>query len=481
MKEVNTLIIGSGFAGLCMGIQMKLAGRHDFLIVEKAETLGGTWRENTYPGAECDIPSALYSYSFEHNADWQFIWSGQEQILKYQQDTAEKYGLLEHLEFSKKVARANYDEGYWLVSCESGAAYRCQHLVSAVGQLHHVSIPKFGGAESFIGQQFHSAGWDHSVDLKDKKIAVIGNAASAVQFVPEIAKIASSVTVYQRSPNWILPKVDRGYSSWEQKLSARLPLLANLNRGLIWAFGEWIVFPAIKGRAWARALVKKLCLRNMYKHIKDEALQAKLTPEYPIGAKRILFSDQYYNALSKEHVHLDVSGIKRITANGIQNRAGDLQEADIIIYGTGFRTNPFLADIDIRGLNDLDIRDHWSQGAHAYLGVATHGFPNLHILYGPNTNLGHSSIIMMIEAQVRYVLRAMDHLDSSGKKALEIKFEIENEFNQRLQAELASLAFSQIDKSWYIDRGRVTNNWSKSSRSYLNELRRLDFQHFNLY
>lgn len=480
MKEINTLIIGSGFGGLCMGIQMKLAGRHDFLILEKAEALGGTWRDNIYPGAECDIPSALYSYSFEHNAEWEFVWSGQAQILKYQQDTAKKYGLDEHLKFSENVVRAVYEDAHWIVSSDSGATFRCQHLVSAVGQLHHISTPVFDGVETFQGSQFHSAEWDQSVNLNGKTIAVIGNAASAVQFIPKIAKQASKLIVYQRSPNWILPKVDRGYSNWQKNIFARIPMLSKLHRGAIWAFGEYIVFPAIKRRKLATSLVKSLCLWNMRRYIKDQALRDKLTPDYPIGAKRVLFSDDYFRALNLDNVSLELSAIAKITENGIVKQSGELQKVDVIIYGTGFKTNPFLAGIEMRGLNQRKLSDHWSQGAHAYLGVATHGFPNLHILYGPNTNLGHSSIIMMLEAQVRYVLRAMNYLDSSNKHALEVKPEVEDEFNQRLQADLGDLAFSQIDNSWYIDNGRITNNWSHGSRSYLKDLAKLDFENFNL-
>jgi len=233
VQTVKTVIVGSGFGGLCMGIKLKLAAEDDFVILEKADDLGGTWRENTYPGAECDIPSALYSYSFEHNAEWQFKWSGQAQILKYQHDTAAKYGLDKHLQFHQEVISLEFNESNqrWLVCTASGDRFQAQHVVCAIGQLHKLSTPKITNAEQFKGDMFHSANWDHSVTLKGKKIAVIGTAASAVQFIPEIAKVAEHLVVYQRSPNWVLAKVDRPYAKWEQAMSARFPFVAKFYHG----------------------------------------------------------------------------------------------------------------------------------------------------------------------------------------------------------------------------------------------------------
>ncbi len=461
-----------------MGIKLKQADDHDFLILEKAGDLGGTWRENTYPGAECDVPSALYSYSFEHNSEWQFKWSGQQQILKYQHDTASKYGLEDHIEYQREVSALSYDQEqqHWLVETANGEQYRAQHIVCAIGQLHKPATPAFENAESFDGPVFHSAEWDHSIDLTGKRVAVIGNAASAVQFIPEVAKVAEHLTVYQRSPNWILPKVDRPYADWEQRISAKYPWVAKVYRRFIWALGEYGILPAIKGNPVSRYLVKRECLKNLNAHVQDPALKAKLTPEYPLGAKRVLFSDHYYPALARDNVSLNTDQVASFNSSGIVDGAGKREDFDVVIYGTGFQTNPFLADVKVEGRDQLNIRDAWKDGAHAYLGVSTHGFPNLHLLYGPNTNLGHTSIIIMLEAQADYVIQTMSHLDKESLRSCEVKQDVEQRFNDELQSRLERMAFSRIEQSWYKDGNRVTNNWAGGTREYTKRLKTLRAQ-----
>ncbi len=463
-----------------MGIKLKQAGDQDFLILEKAGDLGGTWRENTYPGAECDIPSALYSYSFEHNSEWQFKWSGQKQILKYQHDTASKYGLENHLEYQREVSALRYDQDQknWLVETSEGENYLAQHIVCAIGQLHKPATPVFESAELFEGAVFHSAEWDHGVDLTGKRNAVIGNAASAVQFIPEVAKVAQRLTIYQRSPNWILPKVDRPYADWEQKVSAKYPWVAKIYRRCIWALGEYGVLPAIKGNRISRFLVKRACQKNLNTHVQDLDLRAKLTPNYPLGAKRVLFSDHYYPALARDNVTLNTDQVAEFSSSGIIDGAGRHEEVDVIIYGTGFQTNPFLADIKVIGRNQLSIREAWKDGAQAYLGVSTHGFPNLHFLYGPNTNLGHSSIIIMLEAQADYVIQAMSHLEKKALKSCEVKQAVERRFNEELQSRLERMAFSKIEQSWYKDGNKVTNNWAGGTREYTKRLKTLNAESY---
>lgn len=463
-----------------MGIKLKQAGDHDFLILEKADDLGGTWRENTYPGAECDIPSALYSYSFEHNSEWQFKWSGQQQILKYQHDTANKYGLEEHLKYRHEVSALTYDEDekQWIVETSKAEKYRAQHIVCAIGQLHKPATPAFENAESFKGPVFHSAEWDHDVDLAGKRLAVIGNAASAVQFIPEVAKIAKQLTIYQRSPNWILPKVDRPYADWEQRVSAKYPWVAKVYRRCIWALGEYGVLPAIKGNPISRYFVKRACLKNLNSHVQDPALKVKLTPDYPVGAKRVLFSDHYYPALARDNVSLNSDQVASFSPTGIVDGSGNSEDVDVIIYGTGFQTNPFLADIKVIGRDQINIRDAWKDGAQAYLGVSTHGFPNLHLLYGPNTNLGHSSIIIMLEAQADFVLQAMAHIDQGSFKSCEVKHLVEQRFNEEIQSRLERMAFSKIEQSWYKDGNKVTNNWAGGTREYTKRLKTLNTESY---
>lgn len=476
LETIKVIIIGSGFGGLCMGIKLKQAGINNFLILEKADDLGGTWRENTYPGAECDIPSALYSYSFAHSAAWQSKWSGQKQIHQYQHDTASQFGINDHIVYQQRVTGATFNDTTqrWLVTTQSGKQYDAQHVICAVGQLHHPSIPSFENAELFAGPQFHAAKWDHSVDLTGKSVAVIGNAASAVQFIPEVAKQARQVTVFQRSPNWILPKIDRPYSRWEQRLSAKLPFLTKAYRWVLWAIGEYGMFPAINGNRVNRFFVRAMCKRNLNRHIKDADLRAKLTPTYPIGAKRVLFSDHYYPALSRDNVSVNTIAVKGFDEHGVIDLEGTKMPVDVVIYGTGFKTNPFLADIDVWGKQLMPLRDTWKDGAHAYLGVSVPDFPNLHLLYGPNTNLGHTSIIIMLEAQSDYILSLIKHMDETAGLSCEVKQDVELEFNQELQSRLATMAFSKIENSWYKDGNKVTNNWVGGTKEYVRRMRDVD-------
>ena len=460
-----------------MGIKLKLAGIDDFVILEKASGLGGTWRDNTYPGAECDIPSALYSYSFEHNDKWEYKWSDQRQILKYQHDTAQKYGLNEHIEFGQELAKAQFDqsENHWLIETRAGRQLCARHLVTAVGQLHHPAIPNIVNEDSYRGKRFHSAQWDHSVDLRGKRVAVIGNAASAVQFIPEIAEQVAQLTIFQRSPNWMLPKVDRPYAAWEQRLSRKLPWLAQVYRFSIWALGEWVMLPAIRGQRLARWAVTKACLRNLHKAIEDPALRKHLTPDYPVGAKRILFCETYYPALARANVSLELNGIDRFTETGLRTDDGKQLDFDVVIYGTGFQTNPFLASIQITGCDGQLLSEAWCEGAQAYLGVSTHGFPNMHMMYGPNTNLGHSSIIIMIEAQASYVVQAIVGLQRNQYATMNVKQSIEQSYNIELQQRLAGLAFDMVEASWYKDGDKITNNWAGSTREYVRRLKQIDW------
>ena len=464
--RIKTLIIGTGFGGLCMGVKLKGMGDNDFIMVETAESLGGTWRENTYPGAECDIPSALYSFSFAQNPTWEFKWAKQPQILAYQHKVADDYGLRAHMRFNQRVQNCTYNEmaKRWRVETEQGEVYDCQFLITAVGQLHHPNTPKFEGAESFKGDSFHSARWNHNIDLAGKRVGVIGNAASAVQFVPKIAKTADHITVYQRSANWVIDKGDRPYTRLEKWIAKRFPALANVYRLGLWSQCEYVVWPVIKGAKLRAAIMRFKNRLDMGKHIKDEELQKALTPTYPIGAKRILFSDKYYAALARETVELVLGAPKKITETGIIDSNNLSRNHDVIIYSTGFFTNPFLKSIEVRGVGGKTIREKWANGAYAYFGVSTSGFPNMFMLYGPNTNTGHTSIIFKLECQTNYVAQLMAHAEGAGPIA--VKEDVEQDFNTEMQTRLSELAWNAVENSWYKDGTRLTNNWPGSSREY---------------
>ena len=483
-EKVNTkiVIVGSGFGGLCIAIKLKKAGIHDFVVLEKEKSLGGTWRDNTYPGAECDIPSALYSYSFEHNSDWEFKWSGQAQILQYQQQTSQKYGLGQHIKYCQAVISAKYSQegAYWLTETSAGQIYQSQYFISAVGQLNIPSTPYFNGAETFQGAQFHSSRWNHGVDLSEKRVAVIGNAASAVQFIPEVAKTAKYLCVYQRSANWVLPKLDRAYTKWEQKISDKVPLITKFYRFMIWAMGEYGVFGAIKGNRFLQWSYTRMGLRYLKEKIKDPSMRKVLTPTYQIGAKRILFSDHYYDALARSNVELKHQALDHINEAGIVESDQKKVEFDVIIYATGFQTNPFLAEIDVEGKSGNKLHNHWSKGAFAYKGIMTHGFPNLFMLFGPNTNLGHTSIIIMLEAQADFIVEKIQSLQCKDKVSCEVKKQVEDVYNEQLQAQLSKLAFSKVDNSWYMDNHRITNNWAGGTREYQRLLKQVNWADYHL-
>lgn len=466
ITRVKTLIIGTGFGGICMGVKLKGAGDDEFIMLEAAGSLGGTWRDNSYPGAECDIPSALYSFSFAQNPTWDFKWAKQPQILAYQNKVADDYGLRTHMRFGQRVESCVYDgvDKRWRVETASGQVYDCAFVITAVGQLHHPNTPKIEGADTFKGKAFHSAKWDHNINLAGKRIGVIGNAASAVQFIPEIADIAGQVTVYQRSANWVIDKGDRPYTRLEKWIAKRLPPLANLYRFSLWSLGEYVVWPVIKGARLRAAALRFKNRLDMKAHIKDKKLQDALTPLYPVGAKRILFSDKYYAALARETVELVIGAPAKINAAGITDSHGVMRGHDVIIYGTGFHTNPFLKSIEVTGVGGQSLKEKWKDGAYAYMGISAAGFPNMFMLYGPNTNTGHTSIIFKLECQTDYVLQLIEQAQRVGPLA--VRADVEKNFNDEMQTRLARLAWNEVENSWYKDGTRLTNNWPGSSAEY---------------
>lgn len=479
---LSVLIVGTGFSGLCLGMKLKEQGRDDFLLLEKAASLGGTWRENTYPGAECDVASALYSYSFSHNPDWDYRWSEQPQILAYLKGNAEQSGVAAHMRFNQEVARLDWDAdaALWHVETRDGTRYRARTAVSAVGQLHHPHIPDYEGHDGFAGPQFHSARWDHAVALAGKRVAVIGNAASALQFIPQIAPEVAHLSVYQRSANWVMPKNDQPYSARQQARRRRFPFLAKIDRFKVWLRGEAILWPMMRGKKWAQKLGEKAHRQYLEETIADPELRAKLTPDYPIGAKRILFTDDYFEALARPNVDVVTTRVARITPAGIVREDGAEEAVDAIIYGTGFRSNPFLHPMQVTGREGQTLRAAWADGAQAYLGLTVSGFPNFFMMYGPNTNLGHNSIIVMIEAQTRYILDALARLERGDARAVDLKPEALARYNETLQARLKEMVWSAVGASWYLDHGRSTNNWAGRTTEYIRRTKCVDWDDYAL-
>lgn len=474
-ERFETIIIGTGFAGLGLGAKLKEAGQADFVLLEKADAIGGTWRENTYPGAECDVPSALYSYSFAPNPTWEFKWAKQKQILQYINDFADDYGLRPNIRHGAHVVRAEFVDGEWSVTLADGKQMQCRYLVSGIGQLHHPSTPDFEGMDDYQGPAFHTARWDHSVDLKGKGVACVGNAASAIQLIPEVAKVARKLTVYHRSPNWIIDKGDRPYSSLEKWVGKTFPAFSKLYRASIWAKGEYGLWPAIQGKKMQAAVLRSQHEKQLKTHFpNDPEMRDKLTPDYPMGARRVLLSDKYIEALARENVEVVFEPIEQFTKSGTV-AGGVERDHDVVAFATGFITNPFLMEIAVTGEAGLTLKERWADGAEAYLGVMTAGFPNLFILYGPNTNTGHTSIVYKLEQQFEMVMQLMA---KSEHGVVAVKPEAETTYNQEVQGRLRNTAWDKVDASWYKDGDKITNNWPGSSKEFKQRLTHPIFEHF---
>ncbi|MEU8358803.1 NAD(P)/FAD-dependent oxidoreductase [Nonomuraea sp. NPDC048882] len=475
MGEPGLVIVGSGFAGICMAVKLKEAGYHDFVILEKAAELGGTWRDNTYPGCACDVPSHMYSYSYELNPDWSRMFAPREEIQDYLRACAAKYGITPHLRFGKDVVALEYDDGRrgWTVTTQDGEVLRTNAVVSGIGALHIPKFPEIVGRESFTGPAFHSAEWDHSADLTGKRVAVVGTGASAVQFVPQLAPDARHLTVFQRTPPWIHPKPDFAFSPAARRL-LRLPGAARTLRGGIY----WALESRALGFAVDPRLMKgheRLALRHLEAQVPDPVLRRALTPDYVIGCKRILVSSDYYPALTRPNVSLVTDAITEIRPRSIVDAAGVEHEADAIVYGTGFKVVDALTDRHITGRDGLSVQDAWKGGVEAYHGITAAGFPNLFFLLGPNTGLGHTSVVFMIESQVRYVIECLRLLSRTGARALDVRPQAQRRYNDRLRARLDPLVWSAGGcRSWYLDEHGVNRTlWPGFTFEYWARTRRV--------
>jgi cation diffusion facilitator CzcD-associated flavoprotein CzcO len=423
-------VIGAGAGGIAVGVKLKRAG-YDFTIYEKSDGVGGTWRDNTYPGAACDVPSHLYSFSFELNPWWSRTYASQPEILAYLERCADQYGLRTHLRTGVAIDEARWDEGEscWRLLASTGEEFSADVLVSALGMLNVPTVPDIPGADSFRGRAFHSSRWDHAKSLAGERVASIGTGASAVQYVPAIAPDVEHLTVFQRSPIWITPRLDRPYTPQEQRRFARIPFAARRERWKIWWTYERANFKTDSDQTVGQTALARSYLERK---IADPELRAKLTPDFPVGCKRPLISREWFPALTRPNVRLVTEAITEITPDGIRTADGEEHEVDTIIYGTGFRASEYLTALDIYGTNGRRLLDDWRGGAEAYLGLTVSGYPNLFLLYGPNTN-GVNSILFMHEAQVHYVMGALRRMTRRNIAALDVRRSVMDRYNGRIQ------------------------------------------------
>jgi cation diffusion facilitator CzcD-associated flavoprotein CzcO len=443
---IDTAIIGAGFAGICAAIHLRKAGR-SFVVLEKSDGIGGTWRDNTYPGCACDVPSHLYSFSFAPNPRWTRMYAPQPEILDYLERITDEYQLRPHMRFGCELTSAKWDGAAWQLTLANGEKLAARWLVLGVGALSRPAYPEIPGLERFGGKVFHSARWDHSYDFGGKTVAVVGTGASAIQFVPQIVPRVGKLHVFQRTPPWVLPRPDRGIKPLERRLFASAPLLQKLYRYLIYWTSELRVCGfAIDPRLMK--LVARLGRSHLSHQVRDPELREKLTPKYLPGCKRILMANDYYPALAQPNVEVVTDSIREITATGVVTCDGKERAIDAILCGTGFRVTDLITPMKVIGRDGVDLNDAWRDGAEAHLGTTVTGFPNMFVLAGPNTGLGHSSMVFMIESQTRYLL---DCMRVAGDRTAEVRAEAQAAFNRKLQPRLDGTVWSSGCRSWYLD------------------------------
>jgi cation diffusion facilitator CzcD-associated flavoprotein CzcO len=469
-SKPSVAVFGAGLGGLCVGIRLKEAGFGDLRIFEKATKVGGTWRDNTYPGCCCDIQVALYQFSFAPSLNWSHLFPRHDEVQKYTEDLADNFGLRPHLQLGEEAKSATWDDHrkLWNITSSSGKTYQANAIVAALGQLNRPLLPEIDGRDSFAGPAFHSARWDHSVKLAGKRVAVIGSAASAVQIIPEIAKEVKHLTVFQRTPNWVVPRLDRPITDEEKALVMTAPHVAMMNRDLLYQNADYLTWQAFSWTKPGRDAFTRVALNHLLTQVPDEQLRKKLTPDYPIGCKRVLITDDFYPALLQSNVSLETDAIARITPQGVETKGGAKIDVDVIVYATGFETTGWHWSVDVVGKEGKHLRDVWSNSPEAYLGITTAQFPNLFILYGPNTNLGHNSITFMLERQADYVVKALSAMHARNIAAMEVKQAAQDNFQRDLQAALSKTTWADPHcHSWYKNsKGHITQNWSSHTRDY---------------
>jgi cation diffusion facilitator CzcD-associated flavoprotein CzcO len=465
--KAKFIIIGSGFSGLIAAVRLQQIGENDILILERAGEVGGVWRDNRYPGCACDVESHLYSLSFAQNPDWSHRFAEQPEIYHYLQNCYEQFGLIESIRFHHEVQKMvwNDEEGIWYIQTNDGE-YRARIVVGAFGALSDPSIPKLHGIEKFKGQAFHSAQWPETLELTGRKVAVIGTGASAIQFIPEIQPEVKQLYVFQRTPAWVIPRLDGPISETMKKMYRYVPFLQRANRMKIYTQREFMVL-GFKYPNFMKK-IKEEALAHMHSAVSDNELRRKLTPGYEIGCKRILLSNTYYPSLAQPNVEVNTNGIAEVVEEGIIDQEGHFIEVDTLIYGTGFKvTNAPLAEY-IYGKTGLTLAQAWNGSPKAYMGIIVEGFPNLFIMQGPNTGLGHSSVLFMMEAQALHMQKAVKYIRSKRMDIIEPKLEAQHSFVEQTARELKGTVWETGGcTSWYMDEtGRNSSIWPSYTFSY---------------
>ncbi len=468
-------VVGGGFGGVGAAAMLKRAGYEDVTVFERGERLGGVWHHNTYPGAACDIPSHLYEFSFAPNPHWSRRYAPQAEIQAYLEEIASRYGVRDRIRTGTEVLGARWDEARdaWVLETTAGP-HEANVLVTACGQLSVPTVPPIPGLDSFAGPAFHTARWRHDVDLAGKRVAVVGTGCSAIQVVPAIQPIVDQVDVYQRSPGWTLPKMDFPYSERTQRLFARFPILQRLDRAAIFYFQELAAAGMTKHR-WLLPAFRAISRRRINQAISDPDLRRKVTPIDEIGCKRIMLTDEWYPTLTKPNVELIADRIDEVTPAGIRTQGGGQRPADVLVLATGFATHGFVAPMEIAGAGGRRLSEAWAEVPRAYLGLSVPDFPNMFLLYGPNTNGGSGSVVNTIEAGVNHVIAALRELDRAEARRIEVSRAAAERFDRELRAALAGTVWHSGCTNWYVDEnGNDPNQWPWLWTTYRRRAERLE-------
>ncbi|MES3041410.1 MAG: NAD(P)/FAD-dependent oxidoreductase [Pseudomonadota bacterium] len=478
----EVLIIGAGFGGLGTAIRLRQQGISDIVILERADEVGGTWRDNTYPGAACDIPSNLYSYSFAPNPNWSRAYSGSSEILGYACHLADSNDLRPLIRFGRTVSEAAFDEtaGHWVVTTSDGESFRGRSLVMASGGLANPSLPKIPGIDTFEGKRIHSARWDHSYDLKGKRVAVIGTGASAIQIIPELVKVADKVTVFQRTPGWVMPRMDYRSPEWSKALFRAVPATQSLlRRALFWGH-ESMAFSFIWSTPMTR-VVERISAAFLKQQVSDPWMRRQLTPDFRIGCKRVLMSSEYYPALQKPNCKLITWPIATISPKGIRTAEGIEHQVDCIVFATGFEVSKAGTPFTIRGIQGRVLAEEWARGAQAYKSVNVSGYPNLSFILGPNSGPGHNSALVYMESQIGYIVETIKILREKKLRLLDVKPEVQAQYNRAIQKRLARTNWNSGCKSWYLtEDGFNATMYPGFATQYAQQMGTLKLSDFNV-
>ncbi len=473
-KPLSVGIIGAGPGGLALGIFLRKNGFDDFTIFDREDGVGGTWRINTYPGLACDVKSHLYSYSFDLNAHWSHLWSAQPEILEYFERCAQRYQLDRHLKLRTEIASASWDAETrtWQLTSTTGESYTFDVVVSAVGLFTQPVLPDLVEEEPFTGTLMHTARWDHSVDLADARVAVLGTGSTAAQLIPEVAKVAKKVYSVQRSPTWILPKPDRPYTDREKWLFAHVPFAKKIYRTRLWLRSESNIGVIENGSDKTQEF-RDIALRTLESAVPDEELRRSLTPEHPFGCKRLVFATDYLQTLTQPHVEVVSSPAKALRSRALVTADGRQLDVDVVLCATGYAAADYLGQIDVVGEGFTTLRETWSDGAYAYLGMTVPGFPNFFMLYGPNTNVGSNSVIFMLEAQAHYIVRALEYMRRKRRSYVAVRTTTMTDFVARIDKWMQGTVWlTRCSNYFRAPNGRVVTQWPRSARAFWGMTRR---------